>query len=167
MLTLVPSHVDGEQLTLESLGELVKSPNGGGNTTQYKDWHPYGNEKTHIKQNTWVLMTRDVLPNSRSKSYQDQCQLVADLAKSSGQSYEVPNLIEAVTSIFMEYVKTGNRLYGDDPWTFTRCQEKTQDENKDKDGYPMVAGGFRADGISVFRGRWILGRYGVGAAWKL
>ena len=36
MLTLIPCHVDGEQLTLESLGELVKSPKGGGNATKYR-----------------------------------------------------------------------------------------------------------------------------------
>ena len=145
MLTLVPSHVDGEQLTLESLGELVKSPKGGGNATKYDYWRPGGNEKAHVKQNTWVLMTRDVLPYSGGKGYKAQCQLVAKLAKSSGQSYEMPHLIEAVTSIFMEYVKTGNWLYGRDPLTYTRCQEKTQD----KVAWPMFAGAFDAGGLFV------------------
>ena len=128
MLTLIPSHVNGEQLTIEGVGELVKSPKGGGCATKYDFYKHFGNEKAHVKQNTWVLMTRDVLPNSLDKSYKAQCQLVAALAKSSGQSYEVPHLIEAVTSIFMEYVKTGNRLYSDDSRTYTRCQKKAQDK---------------------------------------
>jgi len=137
MLTLIPSHVNGTQLTLKSIGELVKSPKGEGRATKYNNFQPYGNEKAHMSQNTWVLMTRDLLPDSRGRNYGDQCQLVSELAQKSGQPYEVPHLIEAVTCIFMEYVKTGTCLYGRDPWTYTRCQEKALGMN----AYQMAAGG--------------------------
>ncbi|MCP5509083.1 MAG: F-box protein [Chlamydiales bacterium] len=162
MLTLIPSHVNGEQLTLESIGELVKSPKGEGFATEYYLYNnPHGNEKAHVNQNTWVLMTRNVLPDSREKSYNVQRQLVAKLAQKSGQPYEVPRLIEAVTSIFMEYIKTGARLYGKDPWEFTRCQEMTQDDIT----WPMDAGGFAAGGLEI-GSHWDNGSYGVGGARK-
>ncbi|HPE84924.1 MAG TPA: hypothetical protein PLO43_01945 [Chlamydiales bacterium] len=165
MLTLVPSHVNGKQLTLESIGELVKNPKEGGHATKYGRYKPYGNEQAHMSQNTWVLMTRDVLPDSRCKSYSGQCQLVAKLAQKSAQPYEVPHLIEAVTSIFMEYVKTGTCLYGRDPWTFTRCQEKALGMK----AYQMAAGGVAAGGgLSPhhYGNAVTAASHGVGCAWK-
>ena len=144
MLTLIPSHINGKQLTLESLGELVKSPRGGGHATKYNSWNPWGNEKAHAEKNYWVLMTRDIIPDSRSKSYSDQCQLVQEIAQKSSQPYDVPHLIEAAVSIFMEHVSTGERLYGLEPrLTFTRCQEKAQVGNR----YRMTIGDFGACGL--------------------
>ena len=166
MLTLIPSHVNGQQLTLESIGELVKNPKGGGNATHYNYRCRWlcGNQKVHVKQNTWVLMTRDVLPNSRKKGYREHCRLVTELTKSSSHPYEVPHLIEAVTSIFMEYVKTGNRLYSTDPW-YTVCQERTQDEG---DVLEMGTGRFGANGLSVkYICAWFNDPCGVAAVWKL
>ena len=43
----------------------------------------------------------------------------------------------------MEYVRTGTRLYPDDPWTFTRCQEKYNSD------WQLVVGGFSAAGLRV------------------
>ena len=165
MLTLIPSHVNGKQLTLESLGELVKSPKGGGCATKCHSFLLCGNKKAHVAQNTWVLMTRDVLPDSRSKRYENQSQLVANLAKKSCQPYEVPHLIEAVTSIFMEYVKTGTWLYGKNPVTYTRCQDKTQEYGYQR--VPMIAGGFAADEFLVNGFEYAHDECGVGCLRKI
>ena len=95
LLALIPSHVGGKALTLDYLGELIQSPRGGVHGTQYRgDWHAkyvrpaIGSQSPDSSY--WVLMTRDVLEGSRSKSYQDQCALVA-----RHQGYTVPGVLEA------------------------------------------------------------------------
>ncbi len=42
----------------------------------------------------------------------------------------------------MEHVRTGTRLYSDKPYTYTRCQEKT-------DSWQLCVGGFGAAGLRV------------------
>ena len=44
----------------------------------------------------------------------------------------------------MHHVKGGDKLYGDSPYTYTRCQEKN-----DK-GYRLFVGGFGSSGLDVF-----------------
>ncbi|MBI3236202.1 MAG: hypothetical protein HYZ48_00600 [Chlamydiales bacterium] len=156
---LVPATVNGKLLTLESLEELVKSPKEE-NTTQYRAWYPGGNEKASVMKNTWVLLTRDVLPGSRNQTYGKQVALVRKLAKKANVSYAVPRVIEVVASLFMHYVRSGERLYSDSPWTYTRCQEKY--DNK----WPMTIGGFAASGVCISRSNYDDEGYGVGAIRK-
>ena len=90
-------------------------------------------------QSHWVLMTTDVIPTSRNKSYAQQQQLVRKYAH-----YQVPQTLEAATCILMEHVKEAKHLYSDDPWTYTRCQEQTA-------GSQNAVGGFGPSGLGVFR----------------
>ena len=78
LLALIPSHVGGKALTLDYLGELIKSPKGDGRKTQYRgDWYAkyvrpaIGHQSPDSSY--WVLMTKDVLPWSRNKRYEGQC----------------------------------------------------------------------------------------------
>ena len=96
------------------------------------------NPSTH-----WTLMTRDVLPESRNKNYETQKNLVAQYAQKAKIPYQVPSILDATTCIFMEHVHSGTRLYSDNPWTYTRCQEKY---NKDRQ---LVVGGFAPAGLDV------------------
>ena len=146
LLALIPSHVGGKALTLDYLGELIKSPKGDGRKTQYRgDWYAkyvrpvIGHQSSDSSY--WVLMTKDVLPWSRSKSYQDQCALVADHANRTGLAYEVPGALEAAVVMLLHHVRSGERLYSDRTWT--RCRDK------DKYGDPVVVGGFASGGLSV------------------
>jgi len=123
----------------------VQHPKQGGHATEYRNFSPGGQENTPASESHWVLMARDVIPNSRSKSYTDQQQLAQTYNK-NGIGYEVPKLLDTIVGIFMEYVRTGERLFSDNPWTFTRCQEI--DENKGK--WQMVVGGFSASGVGVY-----------------
>lgn len=52
-------------------------------------------------QSHWVLMTKDVIEESRDKDYTDQLTLVAKFANQQGINYEVPNLLDATIGIFM------------------------------------------------------------------
>ena len=85
----------------------------------------------------WVLMTKDVLPGHHTKSYKDQCALVA-----RHQGYTVPGALESAVVMLLHHVRSGERLYSDSPWTFTRCWEKVQ-------GVQLVVGGFSSVGLDV------------------
>ena len=93
-------------------------------------------------ESVWLLMTKDVLPGSRSKSYSQQKNIVAELAETTGVPYQVPTTLEAATCILAEYSRSENRLFSDSPWTYTRCQENVQ-------GYQTVVGGFAPAGLCV------------------
>ena len=93
-------------------------------------------------------MTRDVIPNSRNKTYDDQKAFVTSHAQKSGIVYELPTVLEATTAILMHYVETGKALYTDDQLgsklTYTRSQEKV-----DNNQCPVAIGGFSSGGLSV------------------
>ena len=147
LLALIPSRVGGQPLTLDYLGELIKSPKGGGHKTQYRGSWDKAREAIGSQSpgsSYWVLMTRDVLEESRSKSYQDQCALVAALANRTGLAYEVPGALEAAVVTLLHHVRSGERLYSDNPYTYTRCRDKY------KNGYQLVVGGFSSGGLNVY-----------------
>ena len=90
-------------------------------------------------------MTRDVIPGSRYKTYQVCCNMLFEHSKKTGIPYEPPHGLEAATCILMHYVKTGDRLYKDNPWTYTYSQYV------DKDGV-LVVGGFGSSGLNICYG---------------
>ena len=149
LLVLIPNTVNGRPFHLNSLAELIKKPRKG-NKTQYRYYNENIQRELGEKSFAphWVLMTRDVIPDSRNKTYKDQKALVQRNAQQSGISYELPTALEATTAILMEYVKTGNPLYTDnklgEQWTYTRCIEKV-----DKDQWPAAIGGFSSGGLRV------------------
>jgi len=142
LLTLIPKTVNGKPLTLKLMDSLVQKPTKG-NKTNFKISSFYGHDKTTVKKSHWVLMTKDVIPDSRKKSYSDQKQL-AQTCNKHGIEYEVPKLLDVAVNVFMEYVQTGERLLSDKPWTFTRCREQESSGN-----YQMIVGGFSLSGLGV------------------
>ena len=139
MLVLIPSHVGGQPLTLDYLGELIKSPQEGYGT-KYRDYYVEDIGNQSPGKSYWVLMTKDVLPGSRYKTYEEQRKLVEEHA---GLGYEVPGALEAAVVMLLHHARSGERLYSDNPWTYTRCRDK------DKDGDPVVVGGFSSGGLHV------------------
>ena len=99
-----------------------------------------------IDKSIWLLMTKDVLQGSRNKSYSQQKNIVAELAKTTGVPYQVPTTLEAATCILAEYSRSKNLLFSEIPG-YTRCQENFQ-------GYKVFVGGFAPAG----RGRNLVGR---------
>jgi WD40 repeat protein len=124
LLTLIPKKVNGKPLTLNYLSSLIPKH---GKAMQYS-WYwdeikkEYGEKP--LQNSYWALMTRDVIPGSRGKRYNDQARLLKELSQKAKVPYEVPHLLEAVTCIFMEYLRTEKDLYGENPLTYTRCQER-------------------------------------------
>jgi NLR family CARD domain-containing protein 3 len=148
LLVLVPATVDGRPFTLDLLGDLIKSPQGSGSKTEYGYYDSAVQKELGTRSpgsSYWVLMTRDVLPGSRSKTYNAQKALVAAHASRLLLPYEMPDALSAATAILVHHARTGERLHADDPWTYTRCEEKV-----DKNDYPVVVGGFSSGGLFVF-----------------
>lgn len=85
-----------------------------------------------------MLMTKDVIPGSQRKSYDDQREFL----RRKGEEFEVPHLLDAATAILMHYVATGIRLYPNEPSTWTRCQERVR-------SWQVVCGGFASAGLSL------------------
>jgi len=136
-LVLVPKTMNGQPLTLEYMGQLVQSLNLlQGYETQYSIFSPCGHEKIKVEQSRWVLMTRDVIPNSRNKSYGQQQQLAANYP-----NYEIVTLLEATICIFLDYVQSGTI---DNLCSYTHCQEKGG-------LYGQMLVGFCSSGLVVFR----------------
>ncbi len=141
MLVRLPKTLNGG-LTLKSLGELAKKYFSASDTGYRFIWSALIQENgdKSIDKSQWVLMTKDVLPESRNKSYGEQQKIVADLAKKSLISYEVPEILESAVCILSQYFGSNIRLFSDNPWTYTRCKDKVQ-------GYQTVVGGFAPAGL--------------------
>ena len=140
LLVLIPERVAGKALTLDYLGQLIQRPQSGGHGTNYRFYPDYVRKAAGDKDSGssyWVLMTRDVLPGSRNKCYEEQCNLVEAHA---GLDYVLPRALEASVTMLLHHVGSGERLYGD---VWTRCRDR------DTDDYPLVVGGFSAEGVSI------------------
>jgi hypothetical protein len=163
LLVLIPATVSGEPFTLNLLEQLIQHPKNGEQETRYRDYA--GTVKTQSgavspAMSYWILMTRDVLPESRGKTYANQKRLVTDHARRTSLPYKLPKALEAATAILTHYVRDGERLYGESPLTYTRCQELIQFQFSE---YPAVVGGFEPSSLVV--GINDYGRYGsIGVA---
>jgi hypothetical protein len=59
----------------------------------------------------WALMTKEVLPNSRGESYDNQMTLVNNLSAKSGAKYAIPFAQEAFAAITLHYITTAEMLF--------------------------------------------------------
>ena len=137
LLTLIPQTINGQPLTLKTLGELVQKPLHGP-AMKYRGLYPGDYKDPPTPASHWTLFSRDVIPNSRSKTFDGQKQLVPRYP-----GYEIPHILDATVSIFMEHVKSSTRLYS----TYTRCQEKWDAD------WQLAVGGFGGGGLDVLNGR--------------
>jgi hypothetical protein len=133
LLTLIPATVNGQALTLSKLGELIRSPKKGSST--YSNFNVGENDKA-VNSSYWTLLLKDVIPNSRKKTFDEQKQLLK-------QNYNVPKAIETAVSVLMHHVQGGEKLYSDSPDTYTRSEEKYN-------GYRLLVGGFGSGGLNVY-----------------
>jgi energy-coupling factor transporter ATP-binding protein EcfA2 len=150
LLVLIPAKVNGQLFSLNLLRELIQHPNNGGYKTQYRCYDSDLQAQLGAASPTasyWLLITRDVLPESRSKKYADQKELVTAHASRVGLPYELPKALEAAAAILAHHVRGGERLYGDNPWTYTCCQEWIFHGSNE---YPAVVGGFESSGLFVY-----------------
>ncbi|MCB1112658.1 MAG: hypothetical protein H7A37_03470 [Chlamydiales bacterium] len=129
-------------LTLNNMGELAKSPIEG-NKVEKGYWYMCSLiEQKHgdipVQKSYWVLMTTDVIPDSRGKRRDEQLALASRV-----EGYDAPNLLEAVVCNYVNYVESGMRLFGVEPWTYTCCNEEPINVLK------LIVGAFASDGLVV------------------
>lgn len=132
---LLPAFVNGSRLTLASLRKHVIALHAKDSSMPCVGVLEDGDyvdrsEEVYLNAPSWVLMTKDVLPGSRGKSYKDQLALISNISRQSDFSYRSPKLMEVVMSVFMYYLKSGEKHYSDSPLTYTRCEEKACDSNQ-------------------------------------
>lgn len=160
LLVLIPSVVNGIPLTINTLGSFIKSKGhfldseSGYCSINQAIIKEYGDKPTGSSR--FVLMTKDVLPESRNKSYVEQSDMVSSLVEIAGCSYEIPCVLVAAVGIYMNYLVSGMRLYGDSPLTYMRCKEEVL-------GYHAVVGGFALAGLDINHYAYDFGYSGIGA----
>lgn len=161
LLVLVPNTVNKKPFNLNLLSEMIQGPKAG-YKTQYRYYSDHVKNELGNKTfpSHWVLLTHDVIPDSRNQTYDNQKKLVQRHAQQSAIPYELPTGLETTTAILMEHVKTGKRLYSDSPATWTRCLEKVNNNQ-----WPVDIGGFSSGGLDV-DGYWGGGLHGVGCCRK-
>ncbi|MBS0615003.1 MAG: hypothetical protein JSR58_00435 [Verrucomicrobia bacterium] len=152
----IPTNVNGTSLTLNTLGKLVKKQLRG-HASKYSYIWPQA-QTDHgdkpLQKGHWILLTKTVLEGSRNKTYDQQKQLVE-----SYPGYEVPTALSTAIALFMHRAKTGERLYNDSPWTYTRCRERSNRR-------PLVVGGFEAGGLCIHNYYYDHDKIGVGGQRK-
>lgn len=141
ILVLVPEIVDGKSLTLNRLGELVKK-DFPDTETGYRRMNRYVCQyygEIPMGKSRWVLIEKDILPESRGKGLQESEDMVKP-------PYERPELVPMLVGIILNYLNSENkeRLFGDSPWTYIPCKEKGIS------GHSVFVGGFNSTGILFF-----------------
>lgn len=150
-LSLVPrefgslKHLEGK--ILKPYGE--KNYPEGQNPLQFRFFldaarQQHGN--TAFWETHWVLVTKDILPGSRNKSWSKHAAQVAALSRKALVNYKIPTLKESFTDIITHMVATGERRYqaaNDHTYTYTRVNEMAE-------GLHLSVGGSDPSGVDVF-----------------
>ena len=120
-----PKQVNGQPHTINNIEKLISRYGTGYGMFWKQGRDEHGD--TPNKKGEWILMTRDILPESGNKTYTEQQILIENLSKKAQIEYQAPKLIEAITGIFIEFVNSRTRLYPANSWTTTCCQEPVYD----------------------------------------
>lgn len=126
ILFYIPEFINGEPVTVDNLGLLLKElPEFSNNATGFasiSDEIVAEISSTPIKSG-WVLMITDVIPNSTFSSHTQQKKLVKNLNKNEQMDYKIPLLGEGVFCFAAEYLRSKKRLFNQGT-NFMFCQEK-------------------------------------------
>ena len=141
VLVLIPETINGRPLDLRLMGELVQKPLQG-HATKYKNLI-LGEYVDRPAKSHWALLTRTVIEGSRNKLLKDEQVVLDSYSQKTKIPYEAPTVLDAAVCNFMEYVRFGTWLYGDNPLTYTWCQEKYNAN------WHLVVGGGSAAGLLV------------------
>ena len=157
-LLWIPESINGKELNVNNFGELLKQlwPN---NPTGYQYIDPeiatsLGDSKIC---SGWMFMTRDVLPNSRSKSYTEHEKMISDLYKVNQPLYEIPSTGEAIFGI----LHSKEIIFGNDPQTFTRTKDSFLSQST------YTVGAVNEMGINIQKCDYLSPSVGVAAIWRL
>ncbi|NGX42411.1 MAG: hypothetical protein K940chlam7_00691 [Chlamydiae bacterium] len=152
------------KLGFDGVEELAKKATNEGRRTKYDTFGGLRDQmnKMSVEASGWVLMRKELISNSRDKSFADQQKLLKG-------SFEVPKTMDAILLNIITYASEGRCLYGREPWTLTRCREPwTLTRCQERYSTPqVVVGGFAPAGLGVsYDGSFDSDFYGLSGAWK-
>ena len=138
-------------LTFKKLIKLVGSPKVGNITPFRYIWDPILNEigDTPVDKTYRIVIMNNVLEGSRNLFINDQKALV------NQARCEMPKLLEVAVLLVVTFMVSGERLYNDNPWTYTCCSEQVA-------GRQVVVGGFASSGGYVHISGFANDIYGIG-----
>ena len=94
---------------LEVIGKLVSYPTKGNKIGYYvNSWHEALQEKRNLEKPHWVLISKEII--GKNKTYEDQQKLAKEENKNNPGT-NISGLMDTAISIFMEYVRSGERNY--------------------------------------------------------
>jgi hypothetical protein len=118
MLVLVPETVNGKNLTLNYLKELIQNPKLGGHKRDYGFFGATTKQKygeTKVEQSHWVLMPKYAISQCANMTYQEQESYVAQYG------YQIPTVLQLAICLSMEYVSSGEEQLKTIPQRLVRC----------------------------------------------
>nr|NGX41869.1 Beta-barrel assembly-enhancing protease [Chlamydiota bacterium] len=126
MLVLIPGRVDGQPHDLTVLSKLICEQTVRDKIGfQVQDEEDYLDSKYREENGGrfpyWVLMTRNFISKSARGCYSTLTTLLGEYCLKSAQPYQVPTALEVATCMFIEYIRTGKRLYFNEE---VMCKEK-------------------------------------------
>ena len=137
LLTFIPEKVkvieNGKEVlldNLEAVGKLVGNPKKGNKTGYYRDaWPEAISEKRKQEKPHWVWIKKEVI--GRNKAYFQQQELIAKEENIKIPGAKISGLIDTAISVFMEYVRSGEQIFVQDPpvdgeRTWVRVNEETR-----------------------------------------
>lgn len=133
---------------LETIGNLVANPKKGNKIGfSHGDWDSCLvalQDKRKLKKPHWVLIGKEAL--GRSKTYQEQREYAKE------KKGKISGLIDTVVSIFMEYVRSGERNFiWDRHVKGIRTWIRVKDKSKYESDYMRLGLGFVPSGLYVNR----------------
>lgn len=158
VLVYKSAKMNGKPHTINAFAELITNPDGSKGyrylNKQVRD--SLGNKSD--EKGEWLLMTKDVIPGSLGKNLLEQQELVNSLSEKAKAKYLIPTGLEAATCVYVAYKVLGERLFSDQSWTNTICQEP--------DGSVSVVGSFTKSGFQIDSLYCMAANYGVAALRK-
>lgn len=135
ILVLIPKTINNQPLSLNVLDNLARNPKMGSatelNFSHDKRRVEIGNCASGDTQ--WALMTKDIVPKSTDKMFQDQVNKLYKYTK----DYTFPEAYEAAACILLHFLSTGERLFSK---KYIRCRTKSAEAraeyNREEYAYP-------------------------------
>ncbi len=129
-------------LSYNKVKSFAQSPLKGNPTNFRYTWHRSPEElgNTLVEKTHRVFITNDVIDSSRTLSLPNQKLLLENL------KCQMPEVLTLTTLAILTYItskeKPPKRLLSDNPMTYSRCVDTT-------DNYAMVCGGYAISGFGV------------------
>ncbi len=118
-------------LTLNKLIKLARSPQQGKSTRFGYNWDRilYEIGDIEVAKTYHIVITNNIFEGSRGKTVAEQRDLVGH------HGCEMPRTLEQAFLLAITHIMKGKRLYTDDPWTYSCCEEQILESH-------VLVGGF-------------------------